>query len=80
MDDASLDDFLDVDDGDDRARTEADGGDAATEPPVDSSAVDPVAVTAKWSPADGTCASCGETVERLWTDEDESVCADCKRW
>ena len=42
--------------------------------------VDPATATYQWDPEGLECPACGRTVDRLWTQEDERVCADCKEW
>lgn len=47
---------------------------------VDPAAVEPADVTYSWESEGGTCAACGEAVERRWTGDAGLVCADCKEW
>jgi hypothetical protein len=51
--------------------------DAVTEDALD---VSPAVATYRWDPAGVACPACGETVDRLWLDDGEQVCADCKAW
>lgn len=77
--DASLDDFAAGDDGDesDDAPTADDAEAVAVREP---SAVDPAVETSTLASDGAACASCGASVRRLWTGDDERVCADCKSW
>lgn len=63
---------------------ELDAADAAEEEQaaarVDPAAVKPADVTYSWESEGGTCAACGEAVERRWTGDAGLVCADCKEW
>lgn len=69
MDDASLDEFLDSEDGE-----TSDGSDTYT------TAVEPATVTLQWSPAGGDCEACGTRVKRRWQSETGLVCAECTEW
>jgi hypothetical protein len=42
--------------------------------------VDPATSTYRWDPDGIECPSCGETVDRLWSQDGEHVCSDCKEW
>ncbi|WP_089881099.1 DUF7573 domain-containing protein [Halogeometricum limi] len=53
--------------------------DTATEP-VDPETVAPAVGTYRFDPDGVDCPRCGETVDRLWLDDDEQVCKDCKDW
>lgn len=56
-------------------------GDAAEgEETGDAPDVSPAVATYRWDPAGVACPACGETVDRLWLDDGEQVCADCKAW
>lgn len=76
--DRSLDDFVGGENGasegsdDADAETEADDAEART--------VEPAVGTYRWDPDGVACAACGETVERLWSDDGERVCEACKEW
>jgi len=48
--------------------------------PIQDSEIDPAATTYQWDPAGVDCADCGRSVDRLWVQEDERVCPDCKEW
>jgi len=63
--DASLDDFLDV---------EGESDDP------DEDAVAPAAPTYRWDPEGGVCERCGETARLRWRDDGAFVCPDCKEW
>ncbi|GAA0248751.1 hypothetical protein ACFFQF_07230 [Haladaptatus pallidirubidus] len=42
--------------------------------------IEPALATYDWTPGGVACECCGESVERRWRDEDEMVCANCKKW
>ncbi|MDS0299891.1 hypothetical protein NDI76_14170 [Halogeometricum sp. S1BR25-6] len=70
------------DENDDVTAEEAESGAVAdserTSPTTED--VDPAVGTYRWHPDGVVCAACGETVPRLWFDDGEQVCADCKEW
>lgn len=72
MKETSLDEFFD--DDTDGSEPSASGD---SEPSVSG---EPDPATARWTPEGEACASCGDTVSRLWTDEGQRVCRDCKSW
>ncbi|WP_135365300.1 DUF7573 domain-containing protein [Halosimplex halophilum] len=57
-----------------------DGGETADGVRVDPPTVDPAESTYAWSRDGGTCAACGETVDRRWRSDEGLVCPDCKEW
>lgn len=65
-DDATIDEFLES--GEPEEKAEAD-----EEP-------EPAVSTYAWSPEGGACADCDELVETRWRDDGDLVCADCKEW
>lgn len=57
--------------------------DSEVDDPADSievADVEPATATYQWDPEGLECPACGRTVDRLWIQEDERVCADCKEW
>lgn len=86
MDDASLDEFLPGDDGDepDEADTGADPEPETVtdedESSTEAAGVEPAASTYAWTGDGATCAACGASVTRRWRDGEDLVCADCKEW
>lgn len=81
------------DDADAETRTEAGADaeakagevDAATDDDAEATssstdAVEPAVGTYRWDPDGAACAACGETAERLWSDDGEQVCEACKEW
>jgi len=82
MEDRSLDEFLD-DGGEPESEPDesSEEPDQARSPGTEASAPeDPDPATARWTPDGEACASCGETVTRLWLDGGQRVCRDCKNW
>ena len=72
MKETSLDEFLD---------DNTDGSEpSASEESEPSISREPDPATAHWTPRGEACEACGDTVSRLWTDEGQRVCRDCKRW
>jgi hypothetical protein len=71
----------DEDEADDEAGV-GDGGGVDDETSVEErvSVVEPGTSTSRYEPAGATCAACDAEVGRLWVDDDELVCADCKPW
>lgn len=67
MEDTSLDEFLESD------------GEAEPEEPS-GSAVEPAVTTARWTVDGAVCAVCETAANRLWNDDGEFVCRDCKDW
>lgn len=65
MKETSLDDFLGQD-GDDDSNA--------------SDEIEQATPTSRWEPGGTTCEGCGETVNRTWIDEDQTLCATCKDW
>ncbi|WP_049985136.1 DUF7573 domain-containing protein [Halobellus rufus] len=68
-------------DSDDVNDSDVDGGsgdDSIEADTVDD--VEPASATYQWDPEGVECAACGRVVDRLWTDGDARVCADCKEW
>ncbi|QLH81462.1 DUF7573 domain-containing protein [Halosimplex pelagicum] len=72
----SVDDETEVDTGGDDGET----GDEDDGVRVDPTTVEPAEATYAWSGDGGTCAACGETVDRRWRSDDGLVCPDCKEW
>ena len=78
-------DSADAEDGGDTPDVEAaptEGEtDAQTAPAAGSiDDVDPAVATYRWDPDGVECPSCGQSVDRLWSQDGEHVCADCKEW
>ncbi|QCC46621.1 DUF7573 domain-containing protein [Halobellus limi] len=48
--------------------------------PIGDAEVEPATATYQWDPEGVECPGCGRTVDRLWLQGDERVCADCKEW
>lgn len=83
---ASLDEFFDDSGGADESESDDSEGTsddhekkpdekaASEEPPVEAAQA-----TARWSP-EGACENCGTTATRLWHDDGQMVCPDCKAW
>lgn len=44
------------------------------------SEAEPAVTTARWTVDGAVCAVCETTTNRLWDDDGESVCRDCKEW
>ncbi|WP_324663639.1 DUF7573 domain-containing protein [Haloarcula sediminis] len=88
--DASLDDFLGGESGEQSGAGEdaasADGAeatDAAT--PADATDgptadIEPATATYAWSGEGVACEECGESVKRRWQQAGRLVCIDCKDW
>jgi hypothetical protein len=57
---------------------------ASDDDSLDPDDVSPAVSTFDWTPDDGECAACGESVERRWRadgqKDGELVCGDCKEW
>jgi hypothetical protein len=53
---------------------------AATDPSTDPDAVTPATIVSAWSGESATCAQCDESVQRLWIEEGQQVCGECKTW
>ncbi|MDS0280583.1 DUF7573 domain-containing protein [Haloarcula onubensis] len=87
---ASLDDFLGGESGEDAEAQQADAeaGEAAhtesgeTDPAAaaETDGVEPATTTYAWDGAGAECGACGETVQRRWQQEGELVCVECKDW
>lgn len=92
--DATLDEFFGADDESETSPTGASADDSAPaegDPSADPPDEEPVGAkptpfvpTYRWTPAGGTCADCGATVERRWSDERDGttvlVCRECRDW
>lgn len=70
----SLDDFLSADEDGDAG--EAPDRETSTPP----GEADPATATSRHVPDGKPCAACGTVVSRLWIQEGEAVCPDCKEW
>jgi hypothetical protein len=46
----------------------------------ESTGVEPLTPTYRWSADDAACDACGERVEARWRGEEGFVCGDCKEW
>ncbi|MFC7057876.1 DUF7573 domain-containing protein [Halovenus salina] len=81
MDDTSLDEFVDG-----YGEESAGGNDSehSSEPTADESPsaddIEPAAPTSELTPSKTDCQQCGKPTERLWRDDGEFVCQDCKDW
>lgn len=85
--DSSLDAFASSEADDETAKAESvpAAETAETESATEAAeSVEPAVSTYAWSPEGGTCADCGESVEKRWRAEGQRdgdlVCADCKEW
>lgn len=92
MDDASLDEFLDTDSGEDSPASESEEStdegvdesesqDETSAPEaVDTETVEPATPTSRWTESGDHCERCDTETQRLWTDDEMAVCRDCKEW
>jgi hypothetical protein len=88
MKETSLDEFFDDDtdvsepsaSGDSEPSVSGDSEPSVSGDSEPSVSGEPDPATARWTPECEACASCGDTVNRLWTDEGQRVCRDCKSW
>lgn len=73
--DARLTDFLDGGETADEGREREPGAGRDGDAPAG-----PAASTSRWVPDGAACSGCGADVGRLWRDDGELVCSDCKEW
>jgi hypothetical protein len=64
----------------DAATAQADGTDTDAGDAPRADGVDPAVATYRWDPDGLECAACGSSVDRVWRQDDDHVCADCKEW